>query len=108
MLDILAWVVISALATWRISYMLVNERGAFGVTEWIRNRVGVLTRLDEHGRAYSPNELGKLLECVYCTSVWVALPFALILGVYANAGLLAYIGLWFGISGLALQFNRGM
>ena len=46
------------LATWRLTYGLIYEQGAFGVFDHARriaNRVGA----------------GDLFACVYCLSVWV-------------------------------------
>lgn len=53
-----------ALATWRVSYMLVLETGPFKAFVHLRNAT----------------KLGGLLECVFCMSVWVAI------GLYALWG----------------------
>lgn len=51
---------ILALATWRLAYMLVYEDGLFDVFDRIR-RV-----------ANNREATGKLLSCVWCCSVWTA------------------------------------
>ena len=45
-----------ALATWRISYLIVYEDAPWRL----------MSRLREW------NDLGGLLRCIYCTSLWVA------------------------------------
>lgn len=46
-----------ALATWRLAYLLVKEAAPFGI----------MTRI----RAYTT--LGGMLDCLYCSSVWCAI-----------------------------------
>lgn len=53
------------LATWRVTSLLVKEPGPYRV----------FARLREHHR---DNEIGKALECVWCTSVWVAIVIVLL------------------------------
>lgn len=47
------------LATWRLSTLLTLERGPYAVFKRLR---------DEN----ADNEVGKALECFYCTSIWSA------------------------------------
>lgn len=47
---------VCAVATWRLAYMIVNEQGPFRVFERIRD----LT------------DLGGLLSCVKCSTLWTA------------------------------------
>jgi hypothetical protein len=54
--------VLGALAVWRVTHLLYAEEGPFDVLVWLR-RMG-----------------GRLFACFYCLSVWVAAPFALLLG----------------------------
>lgn len=49
--------IILALATWRLSFMLVSETGMFGVFTFIRKHANV----------------SGVLNCIFCTSVWVAI-----------------------------------
>ena len=87
--------VILALATWRLTSLLVWEDGPFEVFARIRHVLGV--RYDEGNVPYGENWLAKGVVCPACTSVWfgifwavayllwpdvvwVALPFALSAG----------------------------
>jgi hypothetical protein len=52
---------------WRISYLLASEAGPWDSMERLRRRAGT-------------GFWGGLLRCLYCVSVWIGLPFALVLG----------------------------
>lgn len=65
-----------ALATWRISNLLVNEEGPFAVFEWLRWQVGIRWDIDKEEHFVLPkkdNVVGRMLLCIYCTSMWVGL-----------------------------------
>jgi len=65
----MAWPVafaLCALATWRITHLVVNEDGPGEVVLRVR-------------RAAGSSALGQAMDCFYCASVWVALPIALTL-----------------------------
>lgn len=55
---------IGALATWRVTHLLAEEDGPARIMVRARERAG-------DGWA------GELLDCFYCTSIWVAAPVAL-------------------------------
>lgn len=79
-----------ALATWRISLLLVKDEGPFAVFETLRYVV-------------RDNQLGVLLACVRCASFWVA---------WVALGL-AWLNLWwilavFALSGAAWALQRGL
>jgi hypothetical protein len=63
-----------ALAVWRLSSMLVNESGPWGVFEHIRYAAGV--RYDEESERYATNEFAKVFVCMWCSSVWVSFAIA--------------------------------
>jgi hypothetical protein len=54
---------VAALATWRLTHLLANEDGPADIIARTRERLGA-------------SELGALMDCFYCTSIWVAAPFA--------------------------------
>jgi hypothetical protein len=77
------------LACWRISHLLSKEDGPFDVVFMLRKKAG-------HGF------WGKLLDCFYCTSVWVALPFGIGLGQNWPEKLLY----WWALSGAACLLEQ--
>ena len=54
---------LSALATWRLTHLLVDEDGPADAVVRLR-------------RAAGSGALGQAMDCFYCASVWVALPIA--------------------------------
>jgi hypothetical protein len=67
--DATTWAVafaLGALATWRVTHLVVNEDGPADVVLRLR-------------RAAGSSPLGQLMDCFYCASAWVALPIALTL-----------------------------
>lgn len=58
---------ISVLAAWRLTHLLQAEDGPFDIIYHIRKKAGA-------------GFFGSLLDCFYCVSMWVALPFAIWLG----------------------------
>jgi hypothetical protein len=87
--------IVLALATWRLTSLLVWEDGPFEVFARLRHLLGV--RYDETGMVYGSNWLAKGVVCPACASVWfgflwavayylwqptwwIALPFALSAG----------------------------
>lgn len=60
---------IYALATWRISSILVHEAAPYELASRLRRAVGV--RHDARGNVYAHSEFGKLFTCVWCMSVHV-------------------------------------
>lgn len=69
-------ILLSSLAVWRISSLLVREDGPGDVFAKLRTITGV--RYDEYSSPYGTNFLSSLLSCVWCTSVWVALIVAIL------------------------------
>ena len=54
---------VAALATWRLTHLLANEDGPADAIAGLRERLGT-------------SQLGELMDCFHCTSIWVAMPFA--------------------------------
>jgi hypothetical protein len=77
-MDELARVIIVGLAGWRVAALLSYEEGPWGVFEQLRRRAGVV-EIDlgapPDAPAPLPGFFGKLLSCVWCTSVWLSLIF---------------------------------
>ena len=55
---------VAVLATWRVAHLVAREDGPGDVLARIRGRLGHTT-------------VGKMMDCLYCLSVWVAAPAAL-------------------------------
>lgn len=80
---------IGVLAVWRITHLLAAEDGPGDIFVRLRRLAG-------------GGFFGSLLDCFYCLSLWVAIPFAWVLGsVWVERGLL-----WFGLSGGAILLER--
>ncbi|HXK15750.1 MAG TPA: DUF1360 domain-containing protein, partial [Gaiellaceae bacterium] len=56
-------IVLASLATWRLAHLVAEEDGPANVIARARARAGT-------------SELGELMDCFYCLSLWAALPFA--------------------------------
>jgi Protein of unknown function (DUF1360) len=59
--------ILGLLAVWRITHLLQTEDGPWDVVVRVRRAAG-------HGF------WGKLLDCFYCLSLWVAAPLAFLVG----------------------------
>ena len=81
--------VVAVLATWRVTHLLASEDGPADLIVRLRMRLG-------HGFA------GKLLDCFYCLSVWIAAPTAL----FVSRKLLDWLFSWLAISGAACLLER--
>jgi hypothetical protein len=58
--------VLCTLAVWRIAHLFAREDGPGDVVVGLRRRAG-------------HSQFGNLLDCFYCLSVWIAIPFAWLL-----------------------------
>lgn len=96
--------IILGLATWRISNLLVDEVGPFGVLALFRHRVGI--RHDEHSQPYATNELAELFLCVYCLSVWLGIFCAVLYYFYPVATY--WLCLPFALSAVACVVSKWM
>jgi hypothetical protein len=56
----------AVLAVWRVTHLLVEEHGPWDVMARLR-------------RGAAAVGLERLVNCFYCASVWIAVPFALLL-----------------------------
>src|SRR4029078_4029773 len=76
-------------AVWRLTHMLNAEDGPSHLLSRFRAALGA-------------GVSGELVDCFYCLSLWVAVPFALLLGNDWGEKLL----LWPAISGAAILLER--
>jgi hypothetical protein len=80
---------LSILAVWRITHLLWGEDGPADVVVRIRRLAG-------------DGFWGRVLDCFYCLSLWVSIPFALVIG----GGWPERVIAWFGLSGGAILLER--
>jgi hypothetical protein len=80
---------LAVLATWRVTHLLALEDGPWDAVTRLRARLGA-------------GMLGRLMDCFYCLSVWMAVPFAFFVGRTAVEVLVA----WLAVSGGACLLER--
>ena len=83
------WLALGALSVWRITHLLAAEVGPGDLFARLRQRAG-------------SGFWGRLLDCFYCLSLWVAAPFALLLARGWREGIL----LWLALSAGAILLER--
>jgi hypothetical protein len=80
---------LASLATWRVTHLLAEEDGPWDVVVRVRARLG-------------PGQLGALLDCFYCLSIWVAAPATLAVARRPREAPLT----WLALSGAACLLER--
>lgn len=81
--------ILCSAATWRVAHLLSKEDGPFDIIYTIRKAAGA-------------GFFGSLLDCFYCTSVWVALPF----GIWQGNTIFEKIIYWWALSGIACLLEQ--
>jgi hypothetical protein len=84
-----ARLVLAVLATWRLTHLLVREDGPADLIVRARTALGA-------------GVLGRMFDCFHCTSLWVAIPFAL----WITIRPLDAAVLWLALSGAACLCER--
>lgn len=101
-------VTVLGLAVFRMSMLLVEERGPFYLFAWLRLRAGI--RHDTNNLPYVVYargwrmEVGELFLCVWCMSVWVGM--AVTLAYLWVPTLTVWMCLPFALSALALVLQK--
>ena len=80
---------LSTLAVWRLTHLLQAEDGPWDLVFRLRRRAG-------------DGFFGALLDCFYCLSLWIAVPFAARLSATIGEGLIV----WLALSGAAILLQR--
>jgi hypothetical protein len=83
------WLILGILGVWRVTHLLRAEDGPWDLMARIR-------------RLASDGFWGGLIDCFYCLSLWIAVPFAWFLG----ANLKEQFLLWLALSGGAILLER--
>jgi hypothetical protein len=81
--------ILCALAVWRVTHLLAAEDGPWDLIAHLRKGLG-------------DGVLGRLFDCFYCLSLWVALPPAIGLG----SGWIERPLYWLALSGVACLVER--
>lgn len=82
--------VLAVLATWRITHLLTSEDGPADIIVKMRMWLG-------HGFA------GRLMDCFYCLSLWMAFPLAFFV---LRHGIADVLVTWLSVSGAACLLER--
>lgn len=83
------WLLLGLLTVWRVTHLLNAEDGPWNLVVRLRRRAGM-------------GFWGDLLDCFYCLSLWIAAPFAFLLGSSWTERLL----LWPALSAGAILLER--
>ena len=81
--------ILSILAVWRITHLLSKEDGPFDTIFLLRKKTGA-------------GFFGNLLDCFYCLSIWIALPF----GIWLGQTWIEKILMWLALSGAACLMEQ--
>lgn len=82
--------IIISMAVWRLTHLFSKEDGPFDIIFEIKKKAGI-------------GFFGKMLDCFYCLSIWIALPF----GIWLGQTWLEKILFWLAISGAACLLEQG-
>lgn len=97
-----------ALATWRVSSLLVNEKGPLDIFERLRTLAGIehtqVGDSPEYYKAVSDTFFAQVLDCVWCCSVWVGIGWSILY--YFSPTVSMWIALPLAISTTAIVVNR--
>ena len=80
---------LGALATWRVAHLVAEEDGPGDVVVRLRARAGA-------------GAIGAAMDCLYCLSIWVAAPIALLIAPRARDRALT----WLALSGAACLLEQ--
>ncbi len=83
------WFVLAVLSVWRLTHLLQAEDGPWDAVIHLR-------------RAAGNGFFGKLMDCFYCLSIWMAIPFGWWLAESWSEGVL----LWLSLSAGAIILQR--
>lgn len=83
------YLVLTVLTVWRVTHLFSKEDGPFDMIYAIRKKAGA-------------GFFGSLLDCFYCTSVWIALPF----GCWLGSGWIEKLLYWAALSGAACLLEQ--
>jgi hypothetical protein len=83
------WLALGALGAWRVTHLLATEDGPWDLVLRLRRRAGA-------------GFWASLMDCFYCLSLWISVPFAAWIGKEWRERIL----LWPALSGAAILLER--
>ncbi|MBX2991886.1 MAG: DUF1360 domain-containing protein [Bacteroidetes bacterium] len=83
------WFVLAVLSVWRLTHLLQAEDGPWDAVVHLRRVAG-------------NGFFGKLMDCFYCLSIWIAIPFSWWLAGSWSEGVM----LWLSLSAGAIILQR--
>jgi len=106
-ISVFEWLIL-AIATWRLSHLLVSEDGPFDILFRFRKLIGFQVSpsypLDETDFEWLPqNKLAELFACVWCISIWIGLGFYV--GFMITPTTTLYVALPLSLSAIAVVIN---
>ena len=94
--------IILCLATWRLSVLIMDDEGPYGVLERMRHVFGI--RYNEYSQRYGLNTWAQGLLCTYCNTVWIGLILAIVYLI--SPPVAVAIGLPFALSAFAIIVGK--
>jgi hypothetical protein len=97
-------IIILALATWRLSSLLVDpeDDGPWELFGKFRHLVGV-RRDKETGLFYGKNVAAQALLCIFCSSVWVGITIAALYILFPSIAVMASLPLALSTGAILLE-----
>ena len=74
------YLVLSVFAVWRLTHLFNKEDGPFDIIFLLRKKAG-------------NSFFGRMMDCFYCLSIWIALPFGIWLGITWTGKILVWLAL---------------
>jgi len=87
---------LSAFAVYRMSHLLKYDEGPFHVFQKLRVFLGTRASYSKIAKFFA-----DIVNCCYCSSIWIAIPFALALCTIYSFTVINFIILWLGLAGVA-------
>jgi len=96
--------IVLGLATWRVSSLLVDEKGPFDIFIRLRKLVGIEHDQDGIPTLIPDGFFPGILSCVWCCSVWASWFWIVFWNISPEASILC--GEIFGLSAIAVIVNK--
>lgn len=94
--------VILTFAVWRVTALVVHDKGPMGSFVKARDRIG--RYYDEHSRCRGRNIFADAICCTWCSSIWIALGFSFV--VYWYQGIATILLMTLALSGSAILVDE--